>query len=70
MAGHRLLWFLITQRKKVPQALLFMQDSFIESLKREGLSFYRTILGEKIAFGPGYGYVLGTLSLFLTSVLK
>ena len=46
-----------------PQALLFREDSLKQFLKQEGLSLCWTILGEKIAVGPGYGNVIGSLRL-------
>jgi len=61
-AGHPVV-FDPTAQENGPQALLFKQDCLKEFLKREGLSFCWTILGEKMAVGPGYGDVLGTLRL-------
>jgi hypothetical protein len=52
-----------TAHENGPQALLFKQDCLTEFLRREGLAFCWTILGEKMAVGPGYGNVLGTLRL-------
>ncbi len=52
-----------TAQEDGPQALLFRQDCLMEFLEHEGLSFCWTVLGEKMAVGPGYGNVLGTLQL-------
>ena len=60
--GHPVV-FDPTAQEDGPQALLFNQDYLIEFLKREELAFCWTILGEKMAVGPGYGNVLGTLQL-------
>jgi len=62
-ATGRLVVFDPTAQENGSQALLFRQDCVIELLKREGLSFCWTVLGEKMAVGPGYGNVLGTLQL-------
>lgn len=46
-----------------PKALLFREDTLKQFLKQEGLSLCWTILGEKMAVGPGYGNLIGSLRL-------
>jgi hypothetical protein len=62
-AKGRLTVFDPTAHDNGPQALLFRENSLREFLKHEGLSLCWTILGEKMAVGPGYGNVTGILRL-------
>jgi len=62
-AAGQLAVFNPTAHDDGPQALLFNEDCLREFLKQERLSLCWTILGEKLAVGPGFDDVLGILRL-------
>jgi hypothetical protein len=59
-----------TAQEDGPHSLLFREDCLNEFLKNERLSLCWVILGEKMAVGPGYGNVIGTLQVSGAYILR